>query len=199
MCVALVFVSCAPAGISEPGEIVSDLLYVADRSAGTLSLLDGTGAHALGRAVPVGPAPALLTAASAGRALVSSSDPEQQARLSLLEPAKPAGLSVRSVTLGEGSRVRLVASAGDMSVVLFSAVSGSALGECQLALLDLRRGALVARHEVCGPRDLPAGLAFERGQAAPGTSAPVAYIALWRASGDESGQRVAAGARVVAV
>src|SRR6266542_3117000 len=77
-CAAPVFVSCAPAGMSAPGQIRPDLLYVADRGAGTLSLLDGTGAHALGRAVPVGPAPALLAAGSAGRALISSSDPEQQ-------------------------------------------------------------------------------------------------------------------------
>ena len=210
-CGVLLLASCAPASLSASGQTRSDLLYVADRTAGTLSLLDGTGQRALGRAVPVGPAPSLLATGTGGRALVSSSDPEQQGRVSLLEPIKPAGWNVRNVALEQGARVRLIAGAGDVAGVVYAPAAqpqastfaaavtrmGRAEegGPCELALIDLRRGAVVAHHPLCGPGDLPTGLALDRS-----AGGPLAYVALWSASSEDArGQRVPASARIIAL
>jgi hypothetical protein len=143
-----------------------------------------------------------------GAALALSGDPALGSVLTYATRAPDSdspGVVERAVPLEPGARAVLLAGDGGAYaavVYVFAAATArdgtdsgrSATAACRLALVDLRSGAVEAAHTVCGPGDLPTGLAMETTAAGP-----VAYFAMWSRASQGSASSRAAGARIVAV
>jgi hypothetical protein len=178
---AAVLAACAPP--SERAAAPPAALYATNSMDGTVARLDAGSGRPLGPPLPAGPLPWQLAAGPEGSLLALSASPTASWPLTRLGRAG-AGWAARPVAWpGPVREARLAGAGGRYAVVVDRAPGGpapdpaAASPGCRLTLVDVPAGAVAAapRAAVCGPRDVPTGLALEDGPAGP-----VAYLALWR-------------------
>jgi DNA-binding beta-propeller fold protein YncE len=196
--VAAAAVACAPAAGRPAGGATT--LYVAKSVDGTVAQLDAGTGQPLGPPLPAGPLPWQLARGPDGSLLALTSSPSAVWPLTHLGWAGEGWAARPVALLGPAREARLAGDGGRYAVVVDrepvapATDPAAALPGCRLTLIDVPAAAVAATAPVCGPHDLPTGLALGDGPAGP-----VAYLGVWQLRpAAEAGAAGAAG-RVVAV
>ena len=191
---AAAIAGCSPAARENAARATAPTVLVANTGDQTISRLDPSSLRVVGPRIAVGAPPWRVLSDGNDRLLVQLTNPHTSSGLVYLAPRPPAqhnpavgmrgDYTATPIDLGADSRAELIAGdGGRYAAVIYASSTWPPAFPCGLAILDLRDGAVVGTHHLCGDGDVVQGLAL-----ATDAGGPVVYVALWDMSASSGGE-----------